>query len=120
MRTLGNVIWFLLGGLISALVCYLIGAILCVTLIFIPFGVQFFKIGTLVLWPFGREVHTDYDSHPVANIWWSLFGGSSGAIYMLLGCIICVTIIGIPFGRQCFKIARLCFVPFGATVEKVY
>lgn len=119
MRILGNIIWFLLGGLISALCFYLVGAVLCITLIFIPFGIQCFKIGTLVMWPFGHVVHTDYDSHPVANIWWSMFNGGGSALYMLIGCIACITLIGIPFGRQCFKIARLSFIPFGATVEKI-
>lgn len=119
MRTLGNVIWFILGGLISALVCYLLGAVLCITLIFIPFGIQYFKIGTLLMWPFGKVVHTDYESHPFANAWWAMFNVGGSAVYMLLGCIACVTLIGIPFGRQCFKAARLTVVPFGATVESI-
>jgi uncharacterized membrane protein YccF (DUF307 family) len=48
-----------------------------------------------------------------------MFNGGGSAFYMLIGCIACITLIGIPFGRQCFKIARLSFIPFGATVEKI-
>lgn len=53
----------------------------------------------------------------LGNIIWMLFGGIFTALYWLLaGCLLCITIIGIPFGLQAFKMAKLSFLPFGARV----
>lgn len=56
MRTIGNILWFILGGLWLALGYVLGGIVLCITIIGIPFGIQAFKLSTLALWPFGREI----------------------------------------------------------------
>ena len=118
MKTLGNIIWFLFGGLFSAISWFLAGVLWCITIIGIPFGKQCFKIAGLVLFPFGKVVKTDFGKHPIANIIWIIFGGLGFAIgYIVLGVIYCITIIGIPFGKQCFKLATLGLIPFGATVE---
>ena len=48
---------------------------------------------------------------------WFIFSGLALALgNFVLGCLLCVTIIGIPFGRQFFKIAKLALAPFGAVV----
>ncbi|MCR5409549.1 MAG: hypothetical protein K6E90_01065 [Lachnospiraceae bacterium] len=56
----------------------------------------------------------------LGNIIWILFGGLISALgWLITGCLFCITIIGIPFGKQFFKIAKLALMPFGATVERV-
>ena len=56
MKFLGNILWLILGGLVIALIYYIVGLVLCITIIGIPFGVQLFKLGTYALWPFGHEL----------------------------------------------------------------
>ena len=117
MKTIGNVIWFILVGLESAIAWFLLGILWCITILGIPFGKQCFKIARLCVWPFGAEVNTNFDKHPIANvIWLILFGIILGIFFFLVGLILCITIIGIPFGKQCFKLAKLSLTPFGATV----
>lgn len=119
-RLLGNVLWFLLTGLLSAIGYLLLGIIWCITIIGIPFGIQAFKMAKLMLWPFGRKVNSNFGKHPIANIIWVIFGGFGLALaFLFLGIFWCITIIGIPFGKQCFKLMQLSFIPFGATIEKI-
>ena len=75
MGCLGNILWFLLIGLWSAIGYALIGLVLCITIIGIPFGKQCFKMAKLVLTPFGKTVKTNFDKHPIANIIWLLLAG---------------------------------------------
>lgn len=118
MKTLGNILWLIFTGIVSAVSWFLLGVIWCITIIGIPFGKQCFKIASLVLTPFGRTVNTNFSSHPIANVIWLIFGGLELAIgYCIVGVIWCITIIGIPFGKQCFKLAKLGLIPFGATVS---
>lgn len=118
MRTLGNIIWFIFTGLFSAIGWCITGAILCITIIGIPFGKQCFNIASLTLFPFGKIVKTNFNKHPIGNILWIIFFGWELAIfYLIMGVVYCITIIGIPFGKQCFKLMKLSFVPMGATIE---
>lgn len=118
MKFIGNLLWFILTGLLSSVAWFLLGIVWCITIIGIPFGKQCFKIAKLTLFPFGREVRSDFGKHPIANILWILFGGLELAVgYLLAGVIFCITIIGIPFGKQCFKLATLSLTPFGATIR---
>ncbi len=118
MKTLGNIIWLIFGGLLSAIVWYLLGLLLCITIIGIPVGKQLFKLGSLTLLPFGKDVKTKFDKHPIANIIWLILVGWEMAIaYVATGLIYCVTIIGIPFGMQWFKLAVLALFPFGAKIK---
>lgn len=117
MKFIGNLIWFIFGGLIGAIGYFLLGVIWCITIIGIPFGKQCFKLAKLALSPFGKKVNSNFGKHPIANIIWLIFGGLEMALaYVLTGAIFCITIIGIPFGKQCFKLASLSAVPFGATL----
>ena len=117
MKFIGNLFWFLIVGIGSALGWLLLGIIWCVTVIGIPFGLQCFKFAGLTLFPFGKNVATRFSSHPIANIIWFILGGFGLMIgYLVAGVIWCVTIIGIPFGLQCFKMAKLAAAPFGAAV----
>ncbi len=119
MRLIGNILWFLLCGFILFLLWAFFGLLWCVTIVGIPVGLQCFKFASLSLWPFGRDVvYSDRVGHLLLNVLWLLFGGVEIAFTaMLIGLVLCVTIVGIPFGRQCFKIAKLGLMPFGATIR---
>lgn len=118
MKLIGNVLWFLFGGLESALGWVIAGLLWCVTIIGIPIGVQCFKFAGLALWPFGKEIEYGGGAMSlIANIFWLIFSGIPMAIgNLVVGLLWCITIIGIPFGRQFFKLARLSLLPFGAKV----
>ena len=116
MKTIGNILWFLLTGLWTGLAYAILGLIWCITIIGIPFGKQCFKLSRLAFWPFGTVVNKNFGKHPIANVIWIIFGGLGLCIgFGLAGIIWCITIIGIPFGKQCFKLAGLSITPFGAT-----
>ena len=124
MNTLGNIIWLLFGGLISALGYLLGGIILCLTIIGIPFGLQCFKLASFVLWPFGRMAVTTSSASGclslLFNIIWILCGGLWLAIgHIAFGILLLLTVIGIPFARQHFKLIEISLMPFGkAIVDK--
>ena len=56
MRTIGNILWFIFGGLLGGLAWVFAGCIWCITIIGIPVGLQCFKFATLAFWPFGKEI----------------------------------------------------------------
>jgi len=121
MKLLGNIIWVLFGGLFIALYYFVVGLLLCLTVVGIPFGLQLMKIAGFALWPFGHEVQAGpQDSGCLSvfmNILWIILGGIEIALTHLgLGVAFCVTIIGIPFGLQHFKMALLALVPFGKII----
>ena len=120
MRVIGNIIWFIFGGLWLGLGWALLGLLLCITIVGIPFGMQCFKAAGLTLAPFGKTVSVQFDKHPVANVLWAiLFGWEMALGYLVSGLLCCVTIVGIPLGLQAFKFMKLAFLPFGATVQRV-
>lgn len=118
MRFIGNLIWFVFGGLILGLSWAAIGLVWCITIVGIPVGVQCFKLAKTAFFPFGKDIK--YGGGVVSvllNILWLIFGGIALAIESLtLGVIFCVTIVGIPFGLQFFKLAKLALMPFGAKI----
>ena len=121
MNILGNLIWLLFGGFLSALGYIIGGFALCLTIVGIPFGLQCFKLASFILWPFGREVVTTSSSGgclvTLLNIVWILFGGLWIAIvHVVFGLLLCLTIIGIPFGKQHFKLVEISLMPFGKTI----
>ncbi|PAF52942.1 hypothetical protein BKH42_08600 [Helicobacter sp. 13S00482-2] len=119
MKLLGNLAWLVFGGLFCAVSWVIGGFIFCITIIGIPFGLQCFKFASLSLTPFGSTVNTDAQKHPIANIIWLLcFGLWMSIMYLIGGIVFCITIIGIPFGLQYFKFAKLALFPFGATVNQ--
>ena len=118
MRTIGNIIWILLGGIWLALGWLIFGLLLCITIIGIPLGTQCFKAAKLTLAPFGKVVNLNFGKHPIANLVWVILCGWEMAIgYLVAGLVCCITIVGIPFGLQSFKMMKLAFFPFGATVR---
>lgn len=120
MNTLGNLIWLIFGGLFSAIGYFIVGLIFCLTIIGIPFGIQCFKIGEFVLWPFGRIAITSPKSQSISvilNIIWIIFGGIWLALsHIIFGLILFITIIGIPFARQHFKLVEISLMPFGKEI----
>jgi len=119
MSFIGNILWLLLGGLIMAILWFLAGVLVCITIIGIPFGIQCFKFAGFVLWPFGRQVDVGHFGFGglLGNILWILLlGWELCILHLILGLILCITIIGIPFGIQHFKLAMLAIVPFGARI----
>lgn len=121
MRLLGNILWIILGGWLSALSWVIVGLLWCITVVGIPVGVQCFKLSSISLNPFGKEI--SYEGNGAGsfllNVLWFLFGGIELAIgNFLTGILLCITIIGIPFGLQFFKIALLALRPFGAVVVR--
>ncbi len=120
MSFIGNFFWFILGGIFTGLGWYLVGFLWCLTIIGIPVGKQCFKLGTLSFFPFGKDVQfDDSTSSIILNILWLIFGGIELAIAHLTSAIVCCcTIIGIPFGLQHFKLAKLALLPFGAQIVK--
>ena len=117
MKLIGNLIWFLAFGLWTAIIYFLLGIVLCVSIIGIPFGLQFFKLARLSIWPYGSSMGIDFDSHPIMNLIWIFCGGGLLAfMYLFVGILLCITVVGIPFANVFFKISSLAFTPFGATV----
>ena len=118
MSILGNILWFICGGLLSGLSWVLAGCLWCISIIGIPIGLQCFKFAGLALFPFGKEVvYGGGAVSLIANIIWLIVSGIPMAVgNAVAGLICCITIIGIPFGKQFFKIAKLSLMPFGAEV----
>ena len=121
MNLVLNIIWIICGGFIICLEYILSSLLLMCTIVGIPFGIQTFKLGMLSLCPFGCEVR----STPTAggclgtlmNVLWIFLGGIWICIsHLFFGLLLCITIIGIPFGRQHFKLATLALTPFGKEV----
>ncbi len=123
MSVLGNMIWLLFGGILIALEYLICSLLLMITIVGIPFGLQTMKLASLSLWPFGRTsvVHSRASGclYVVFNVLWILTGGICIALsHLLFGCIFCITIIGIPFGFQHFKLAGVALTPFGRDIVR--
>jgi uncharacterized membrane protein YccF (DUF307 family) len=121
MRTLGNILWFILAGIWLAAGYAVSGLLLCLTIIGIPFAVQAFKLAGFSLWPFGRTVVARRDSGGILELvvnvlWLVLFGWELFLAHLVAGALLCLTIVGIPFGVQAFKLSVLALLPFGREV----
>jgi len=127
MSLLLNILWIILGGgLVLCLEYLLAGALLCLTIVGIPFGLQCFKLAGLALMPFGKEignipgVDAGGPLRLVFNIIWALVAGIWILLtHVALGAALAVTIIGIPFAIQHFKLAILALAPFGRQSTKI-
>ena len=122
MKFLGNILWLVLGGLIVSLYYFIVGVLFCITIIGIPFGLQLIKIAGLALWPFGHDIQSGSNDGGclsiIMNVIWILVGGIEIALFhVTTGAILCLTIVGIPFGLQHFKMALLALVPFGKQIS---
>ena len=118
MKLFGNIIWLVFGGFVSGLGYILGGLAVCLTIVGIPFGIQSIKLGVATLLPFGKEISVRENSggvmESVFNILWAiLFGWEIALSHLAHGAILAVTIVGIPFARQHFKLIPLALFPFG-------
>lgn len=122
MKFLGNIIWLIFGGLITSIEYLVSSLLLMVTIIGIPFGLQTLKLALLALRPFGSTVTDNGNSGGclciIMNIPWIILGGFWICLTHLgFGLLLCITIIGIPWGRQHFKMAALALTPFGKNIN---
>jgi len=123
MSLLGNLIWLIFGG-IFIFIEYVVGAIaMCLTIIGIPFGLQIFKLAHVALWPFNKTIQL-CDWAPgclstVMNIIWIIVAGFWIVLtHLFFGILLGITIIGIPWAKQHFKLMSLALAPFGRRVVK--
>ena len=124
MRTIGNIVWFVVAGIWQAFGYAFAGVLCCLTIVGIPFGMQAFKLAGYVMWPFGRTTVINASGHALIEtvfnvVWlftvgWGLFVGA-----MVSAFVLCLTIIGIPFAVQCVKIGVLGLWPFGRSVVPI-
>ena len=121
MRTIGNILWFVFGGFISGLLWLVAGLLCCITVVGIPLGRQCFKFASMSFWPFGKEIIFGGGAFStLANVIWLAFCGLWMALVnLVIGFLWCCTVVGVPFGRQFFKIARLALTPFGARITRL-
>ncbi len=122
MKILGNLLWLIFGGLECAFGYFCGSLALAITIIGIPFALQVFKLGLLCLWPFGSDVREAGFSGGCLslfmNIIWIIFGGLLACLcHIFFGILLCITIIGIPWGKQHLKMAGLALAPFGKEVN---
>lgn len=122
MKLLGNILWFVLGGFLVSLYYFVVGVLFCITIIGIPFGLQLIKLAGFALWPFGHDIQSDTNDGGclsiIMNVIWILVGGVEIAmLHLTFGAFLCLTIVGIPFGLQHFKMALLALIPFGKKIS---
>ena len=124
MTLLLNVLWFIFGGWISGLLWLLTAVVLAVTVIGLPWAAAAWRLGLFAFAPFGRTAIARTGLHTgrggldvVLNVVWVLFAGWWLALHhLILGAVQCVTVVGIPFGLQHFKLAGLSLAPVGTEV----
>ena len=118
MSCLGNVLWFLCCGLYQAWPGVWRARCGASRLWGIPVGLQCFKLAGLSFFPFGKEVRYGggAGSFLLNLVWGDRERYPAGAGRRAERGALCVTVVGIPFGLQCFKLAKLAFMPFGSEV----
>jgi uncharacterized membrane protein YccF (DUF307 family) len=121
MRTILNIIWLVLAGLWLAIAYVLAAILMTITIVGIPFALQALKLAGYALWPFGRTLIPSQSRHRtlsgLGNILWFIFAGWWLALsHLITGCLLCLTVIGIPLGVADFKMAVAALFPFGTEI----
>lgn len=119
MKLLGNILWLLLCGFWLALGWAMLAALFAITVVGIPFALQCAKLASFSLWPFGRRALPDPAASRlgiIGTVLWIIPGLFMAASYVLSGLMLCLTVVGIPFGAQAFKLAELALSPFGKKI----
>jgi uncharacterized membrane protein YccF (DUF307 family) len=123
VRTVGNILWFLLAGLWLAIGYVVAGIIAVIRIVTIPFGIASFRLAGFVVWPFGRTVVWKREAGVwsiVGNVIWVLLVGWELALaHLVAGLLLCLTIIGIPFGIAAWKMVPLALLPLGREVVPI-
>ncbi len=122
MSFLGNLIWLIFGGFLAGLGYILGGLVLCVTIVGIPFGIQSIKLGFATMAPFGKEVseanNGDGFLRMLFNVLWIvLFGWEIALAHLVGGLILAITVVGLPFARQHFKLIPVALFPFSYSLR---
>lgn len=117
MSLLGNLIWLIFGGFLAGVGYILGGLLLCLTVVGIPFGLQTIKLGIATMAPFGKEVVEEEQGEGTLRmifnlIWILLFGWEIAVAHLTAGLILAVTVVGLPFTRQHFKLISVALFPF--------
>ena len=128
MTLLLNILWFVLGGFAAGLAWFVGGALLALTIVGLPWSFAAFRLGAFSLAPFGRQAvdrawvtgREDGGSGAlglILNLVWLLVAGWWIAVaHIVIGVALCVSLIGIPFGLQHFKLALIALAPVGKTI----
>ena len=123
MRTIGNILWFVLAGLWLAIGYVVAGILACILIITIPFGIASFRLAGFVIWPFGRTAVWRREAgvmSVIGNIIWViLFGWEMALAHLVAGLLLFITIIGIPFGIASWKMIPLSLFPLGREVVPI-
>lgn len=121
MKLLSNLLWLVFGGLFIAIEYFLASLLLMITIIGIPFGVQTMKLAVLAIWPFGKDINIQDKPtglSTIMNMIWILIGGVWISLsHIIFGILLGITIVGIPFAKQHFKLASLALTPFGRKIS---
>jgi uncharacterized membrane protein YccF (DUF307 family) len=121
MNLIGNIVWVLFGGFFIFLEYLITSILLMATIVGIPFGIQTLKLAMFALWPFGKKTIDNKNASGclslIMNIIWILIGGFWICVsHIAFGILFGITIIGIPFAKQHFKLASLALTPFGRDI----
>jgi uncharacterized membrane protein YccF (DUF307 family) len=120
MRTIGNIIWFVLCGVWMAIGYALAALVMFILIITIPFGIAALRIAAFCLWPFGRVIVRRPDAgaaSTIGNVIWVILAGWWLALgHLITGILLCITIIGIPLGLANFKLIPVSLTPFGREI----
>ncbi|MBU4176531.1 MAG: YccF domain-containing protein [Proteobacteria bacterium] len=128
MRSIGNFLWFILGGVFMGLGWWLVGLLAFITVVGIPWGKACFVIGQFTFFPFGKEAISRKELTQkedigtggfgiIGNVIWFIVAGVWLAIGHMISAVLCfITILGIPFGIQHLKLAGIALAPIGKTI----
>lgn len=123
MSLIGNVIWLIFGGFLAGLGYIIGGLALCITVIGIPLGLKAISFGFTVMTPFGKSVQTTDSGQGCFAmffniLWLLLFGWEIALVHVVSGIVFGITIIGIPFAKQHFKLVPVALFPFSYKLTK--
>lgn len=117
MKKFMNIVWFILVGLWTSIVISIGGILFTITGVGSELGQQLFRVASYMIAPFDKSYDTNFSYKKAANIIWILlFGWWLSILYIAVGLFLICTLIGIPFGLNCFKHLPLIVTPFGSTV----
>jgi len=123
MRLILNIIWLVLCGFWMWLAYLLVGLIMCLLIVTIPFGIASFRIAAFALWPFGRTVVSRPDAGSpsfIGNVLWFVLAGVWLAIgHVITGVMLMITVIGIPLALANFKMIPISLAPLGKQIVAI-